>query len=282
MSDVTYGVSVVIVQDLPLDDGLGKIAAAGFTQVELVCNGRTFTNWWLDPEPLARALEVHGLRVRSVHSPYEGWNNDALDDPERKRSVDLTSAVLAPAATLGAEVVILHPNIPSAPMAGPAYDAAFARSVESLRILAERAGEAGVRVALENMPILDVARPGGSVVEALRMIDGLGDHVGIWVDAGHANANGIDPVAEVRAAGDRLFGVHIQDNDGCGRDQHLIPGTGTITWSAFLAAVDEVAPDAVRSFEIPAGEDGVEGRLHALGELRRRWTSPHPFSAGGG
>ena len=271
MSVVTYGTSLGFMQGLGLEEALGKVADAGFKQVELICNGLAFDGWWNDPEPLRRALARHGLRARSVHSPYTGWNNDAIGDAERRRSVDMASAVFAPAASLGVNVVVCHPNVPSAPVEGAAWEAAFARSVESLTTLGERAREAGIRIAVENMPILDIPRPGGRVEELLRMIDGLGVHVGIWVDAGHANANGIDASDEVRTAGRKLLGVHLQDNDGNGGDQHLVPGTGTVNWPRFLAALNDTVPDAIRSFEVSASDGGIDATLDSLAELCRNW-----------
>jgi len=145
------------------------------------------------------------------------------------------------------------------------------RATESLTILAERAAAAGVRLAVENMPRRGTPRPGGSVAEVLAMIDGLGAHVGVCVDAGHANANGLDAAAEIRAAAGRVFAVHLQDNDGKGEDQHLLPGQGTIDWPATLAALERFAPDAAVNFEIGVQPAGAAATLAALADLRRTW-----------
>ena len=53
------------------------------------------------------------------------------------------------------------------------------------------------------------------------------------LDTGHAHVVGESLAAALAAMGDRLFHVHIDDNNGQ-RDQHLIPGDGTIDLRAFV------------------------------------------------
>lgn len=269
-----YGTSLCIVGELTLQEGLAKVSAAGFKQVELSSWDTPVGVWRHEVELARRLLEAAGLTARSAHVPSSGWDCDAPDEATRLASIEAASSIFRPAAELGVRVVVCHANAPySHGFTDEDYEASVARSVASLRALAERAADAGLALAVENLPLRHAPRPSGSVEELFRMIDGLGDHVGICLDAGHANANGRSAAEEARIAGERLFAVHLADNDGLGEDQHLIPGDGTTDWDALLTALDEVAPECVRNFEVPYVEGEVDERLRRLAELRRRWEA---------
>lgn len=266
-----YGLTVAFGEGLSVEECLAKIASAGFKQVELSCGESPVGRWWETPAALRRALETAGIKARTAHAP--GANNGCPDEATRLASVDKASAIFQPAAEAGVEIVVVHPNTPDGEeYTEKGFEASLARSVDSLRILAKRAADAGVKLAVENLPRRHTPRPSGFIQDTLRMIDGLGDHVGICFDVGHSNANVPDPVQEVHTAREKIFCVHIQDNDGLGEDQHLIPGEGTVNWPEVLSALDKYAPESVRNFEIAPGELAPDGLLATLAPLRKEWT----------
>ena len=266
-----YGLTVSFGEGLSVEECLAKIASAGFEQVELACRDTPVGRWWETPAALRRALEAAGIKARTAHAP--GANNGCPDEATRLASVDKASSIFRPAAEAGVEVVVVHPNTPDGEKyTEDGFEASFARSVDSLTILAGRAAQAGVKLAVENLPRRHTPRPGGFITETLRMIDSLDDHVGICFDVGHSNANVDDPAEEVRAAGGKILCVHIQDNDGLGEDQHLIPGEGTVDWPAVLAALDRYAPKSIRNFDLAPRELGPDRLLATLAALRKEWT----------
>lgn len=89
-------------------------------------------------------------------------------------------------------------------------------------------------------------------------------------EVGHSTTNGISAAIEARQAGDKLLALHIQDNDGSGEDQHLMPGQGVADWADFRRALDEVRFEGARTFEVGPG-DSLDLTLHALVALRREW-----------
>lgn len=260
-----------MVGDLSPEEGLAKVAAAGFTQVELSCWESPVGKWWKDPVLMRRLLDAAGLCARSMHTPEAGWNIDDPDEAKRLASVEAAASVFGPAAAVGVEMAICHPNYSSRTFAVEDYGASVSRSIASLALLAERAAEAGLKLAVENLPVRGTPRPAGCVEEVLRMIEGLGSHVGLCVDAGHANANGRSAAGELRRASGEILAVHIHDNDGLGPDQHLIPGKGTADWGAFVRTLDEVAPACIRNFEVPPVDGKVDDTLAALAALRGDW-----------
>jgi len=265
-----YALSTALLSGLSLQESIACIQQAGFDQVEL--SGADWDLWLETPEELARALEDAAIRPLSVHSPPQGWFNGAEDENTRAQSIELVIHCFSLAAQVGADIVVCHSNGRSNAYDGAHFAANWARSRESLTRLAEHADKAGIRMAVENLPAYRTHRPSSSVRQVLAMIDGLGDHVGICLDAGHSNANGISPAREVLEAGDRLFALHIQDNDGSGEDQHLIPGQGTTDWEAFLDALDQIQFTGLRTFEVMHGAEREE-IMRALSRLEQEWNA---------
>jgi sugar phosphate isomerase/epimerase len=269
----SYGVSLSLLTGLGREAALAKIAAAGFREVELPAGADVLENWVSAPAATRRALEAAGLRVRSVHTPPEGWLNAEPDELVRQGSVRAASACLRAAAAVGAETVVWHANFHETPVPREQWAASRARSLESLAAFAARARELGLRVAVENTPEIDNPRPGTTVADVLGMIAGFGPEVGVCLDAGHSRANDQDPAEEARLAGSKLYAVHLQDNPGPGNDCHLLPDRDMPGWDRLASTLDAIGYAGGRMFEIhPAAAMGdLDSALDRLAALARRW-----------
>ena len=268
---MNYGISLAIGWGVTLEEALEKIAAAGFREVELPCAKLADGAYWDDPARWRRAIRGAGMTVRVAHSPDTGWNNGTSDEATRLASIEVAASSFAAAAEVGAGIIICHPNSSSQTFTPEDYDACRARSVRSFEALSRRAAKAGLKMAVENMPARGLPRPGVRVAELLDMIATLGEGVGICLDAGHSNASGLNAADEARVAGTKVLAVHLQDNDGKGEDQHLIPGEGTTDWDALIAALDAGSPRCVRTFEVGPERFGIVETLRCLVPLRERW-----------
>jgi sugar phosphate isomerase/epimerase len=267
-----YGVSSCVNKGLSRAELIAAIAAAGFRHVELYVDPESPESWAHDPAAMRGQLHEAGLTPCSLHTPVQAWKNNHPDDAVRRASVEAAAACFVPAKELGVEVIVTHPTSPDSPLTDEEYPANFQRARESLTELAGRAATVGVRLAVENLPARGKPRPGAAVGEVLELIEGLGETVGVCLDAGHSNANGRDAAEEVRLGGDRVIAVHIQDNDGKGEDLHWMPGRGTTDWDSLVRALDEIGFEAPRVFEIPSRRGEVPATLDRLAELARRWS----------
>lgn len=267
----TYSCSTSLFEKAPLEEVIARLAEMGFREVEIFDDGRP-NGWLADPTRTRRLLEGAGLRVRTVHSPEAGWDNANPDETLRMASVRACLACFGPAAEVGAEYVICHPNASLNGFRAGDYGLCWDRSRRSLERFAEEAHRLGLKVAVENLPSYGLPRPGARVYEILRLIEDLGEHVGICLDAGHSNANGLSAAQEALEAGTHLFALHIQDNDGLGQDLHWLPGQGTTDWEAFLRALDALQFLGPRTFEVGPGMD-LGATLAALAALHRDWAA---------
>jgi sugar phosphate isomerase/epimerase len=258
---------------MSLDQAAQVAAEAGFCRVELSIWPEHLGDWWLQPERTRERLATYGLVADSVHSPETAWDNNAIAEPARLASVAAAREAIWAAAAVGARLVVVHPNRSGQQGSGGADPQATERTRASLADLATTADDAGVRLALENMPARTADRPGVRVAELLAMIAGLGDHLGVLLDVGHCNISGTDPCAEARLAGNKLLAMHLQDNEGLpGQDQHLFPGMGTIDWDRLLDTLDEIGYGGLRTFEVGAGASQPE-LVTMLGALRQTWRA---------
>jgi fructoselysine 3-epimerase len=79
-----------------------------------------------------------------------------------------------------------------------------------------------------------------TVADGLRMIHEIqSERLGICLDTGHANVNGEDLAQVVNACRDIPFHIHIDDNRG-DNDAHMIPGEGSINYTPFVQALEEI------------------------------------------
>ena len=137
--------------------------------------------------------------------------------------------------------------------------------------LLEHAGERGVRIAIENCPMLFSADewPGGRNLayspylwrELFRALPY--ENLGLNLDPSHLIWLMIDPAQVVRDFGDRIFHVHAKDLEidraglqdrgilslGVGWQIPRLPGLGEVRWDRFLSALIAVGYDGVVSIE---------------------------------
>ena len=256
---------------VPFDQVIAELAAAGFTQCELfdtkdMADDRTAGE-------RRRILNRHGVWVRTIHSDL-GVNLAALDDDERVRAVASVESCFEPLAELGGFAAILHPTGRNANVDAELHIGAFRRSLDSLTARAEGLG---IRLACENLQHKGQPRPLCPMEDLRRVIDEYPSTVGICLDTGHANNNGLDPADEARIAGDRLIALHLQDTDAI-EDRHWPPGLGNINWRRVSAALIEIGFDGAWTFEVGTGAAGPAATAALIRRIADAWADGRPPS----
>ena len=79
--------------------------------------------------------------------------------------------------------------------------------------------------------------PAKNIAELVDTVDS--PWFGWCYDTGHANALG-DSLTELIGLKRVPVSLHIQDNHGDMRDEHLIPGDGNIDWNCFLTILKQI------------------------------------------
>ena len=166
-----------------------------------------------------RTLPVTCMAV--AHLMPEGALLDATSEPARHLAVDHVRAGILEAHRLGVPDVYLAPPATADAPALAAYR-------ESALTLADEARRSGVRLGIEHFP----GRGLPTVRETLDFIAACGhDNLYLLLDVGHNQIAGESVGESIRAAGDRLQYVHVNDNDAHS-DQHLglLEGVQSEAW----------------------------------------------------
>jgi sugar phosphate isomerase/epimerase len=205
-----------LLTSLPLEfeRGVRELAALGFTHVDVVGLAER-------PEKHLDALAESGLIVSCSaigRGLPEGCTLDAPSVAQRRLALEEMKRQITDIARLGGRYGYIVPG-----RDGSAE--AMARFAEACAMLADFAAGRMVRLCLEHNP--GTALPNAAITLAL--LEQIGhEHFGLLLDVGHCLLSGEDPAAVVARAKERLFYVHLDDNDGVS-DLHWPLLTGRLT-----------------------------------------------------
>ena len=290
----SYGISIKVAPAAEFEATLDQVRRAGFQTVQLGIKAphkAPGTGELLaDPTPFSALLERYEVSPVVAHPGIYLAKKPEEMVPRREIG---NLALLAAAAGLGAEYVVVHPNI----MGGNNYAAENEQTHRErgkwfLEQMSEHTAAFGLKMAVENIPRRyylrpDQHRPGTAMADVMDMIADLPDHVGVCLDTSHACNNGLDPADEARIAGSRLFCLHLSDADGppdaemaadlpphagvC-LDRHWLPGKGIVDWPGLLAALAEIGFAGPRAFELIAEEGQTEAVWRQAFSLAQQWS----------
>ncbi|NLS78753.1 MAG: sugar phosphate isomerase/epimerase [Chloroflexi bacterium] len=260
-----------------------RCVAAGFRHLDF-----NFTDWTHQGSPfigegwrewlheIRRRADELGVSFSQSHGPIFA---KFVGDERCCWLTEMSHRSIEGAGIIGAPWVVFEPE--SYP---GAWDAAHLaglkqRNLDWFGALLPTADRAGVGLALENINEGYAESRGmrrlycAGTAELIDLVDGFrSSRVGICWDTGHAHIQRLDQGAAIRALGDRLKAVHIQDNDGRS-DQHLLPYTGTIQWPVVLEALRAIHYGGDFTFEVASAirplpdplRDGAVRRTYELG-----------------
>jgi sugar phosphate isomerase/epimerase len=289
-----------ILPDLSLAEVLAFAAEAGFASVELMCwppgkaerryAGVTHvdvTSLTLDAiEKVQDLTALHGVAISGLgYYP----NPLAPDRAEAETGVAHLRKVIDAAAALGVGVV----NTFVGRDPGLSIDANWPRLLETWRPLVRHAEDKGVRIGIENCPMLFTVDewPGGKNLAInpdlwRRMFADIPSRsFGLNYDPSHLIWQQMDYVAPLYEFRDRLVHVHAKDAriDRAALDAHgvlaypklwhtpKLPGMGDVRWGPFLGALAETGYDGHVAIEVEdrAFEGPLEKRKESLAISRR-------------
>jgi D-psicose/D-tagatose/L-ribulose 3-epimerase len=202
---VRYGACTWIFGDQPLAKTAKSLAAMGYDGVELAGDLARYVS----PDVHA-ALNEHGLSVLSLTPDNVDLAHP--DDAVRGQAVDYYYRLLEFAQALGKPIVCCHGAVGRI-RAINNYAQEWDFYVQAVRMIAQQAQEAGLRIAMEVLNryeshLLNTAQ------EALRFVQEVGaDNVGILLDAYHMNIEEADLRSAILTAGQHLFLFHAADSN---------------------------------------------------------------------
>ena len=193
----------------------------------------------------------------AIHGPFIGMEYAHVDHMIREvvhRRLDMTLDV---AVKLRASRVVLHGGYKLENDLFQLQESWLKRNVEFWQREIHRWAAAGISIVLEN--------EAEKTPELLLRLVNEVDHpfLGLCMDIGHQHMfSDLDAVEWVHRMSNRLFHIHLHDNDRTG-DHHWPIGRGTIDFERFFTAITQHAPQATLSLEV------VDIMEVMMGDLRR-------------
>lgn len=230
-----------------LDRVYGWAVEAGYDGVEIMMDERWDTH---QAEYLRGLADKYGIPVRALHPPlFRGaWNLDPEETLVR---------VVKLAGEVGADVVVAHP-----PANGSTLE------IWSRETLAD-ARKGAAAVAVENMPRNRIRRFlfswDAQYCYRPEHLAGLGD---VTLDTSHLAASGVDVMEALETLGGQLRHVHLSDSNRTGRDEHRVPGRGSLPLKEFLAALAEIDYPGAVSLELKPWPLGAPDPKEILARMR--------------
>ncbi len=254
----------------PAEEAISRLAKLGFEALDMAFDYWTqeadspfmkdgYIKW---AEGLRGQAEEAGISYTHSHAPGEAEGNALIG-----RSLEAAGA-------LGARYMVLHPVWRNSDGTILEDEQEFiARNAKAVAPWLEKARRCGVVILSENL-LWGASKDPRIIAELVRQVGS--EWFGWCYDTGHANCFGYRPSVLLECA-EAPLSLHMQDNHGDFKDEHLIPGDGTVDWAEFVRVLKAVhyAGDCVleahhQSLEAPDDQrDPILTRLLCVAQSLR-------------
>jgi D-psicose/D-tagatose/L-ribulose 3-epimerase len=235
----------------PIETTISRLARAGYDAIEI--GGEPATT---DVEQVRSLLEEHDLRLWGAVTLMVG-GRDLLHEDKYVRvgSVQYVKDTIDMIAALGGEILTVVPSTVGkiVPMGSPEDEWDWA--VESLKECQAHAEQKGIRLALEPLNRFETYFINRHD-QALALAEDVGGNCGVCLDIFHMNIEEADWHEAIRAAGDKLYAVHVADNN------RMPCGQGAIDWGDFIGTLEDAGYDeyVTVEFVVPVDRSRISTR----------------------
>jgi sugar phosphate isomerase/epimerase len=195
----------------------GYAAQLGYDAVEVMVGIDSLSQ---QTSAVQQLSDHHQMPVCAIHAPcllftQRVWGTEPWGKLERSAEM---------AAAVGAEVVVVHPPF--------RWQKEYARDfVNGIAALEE---STGIAFAVENMYPWRASSRRGMEMYLPGWDPSAEPYANATIDLSHAAIAHSDPIHMAKRLGDRLRHVHLTDGTGSAKDEHLVPGRGSMGAGPFL------------------------------------------------
>ena len=226
----------------PVETTIKRLAKYGYDAIEISYDSVELSPGAPGTKAVAGMLKDNGIEcVGSISLMFAGRDLLHADPAVRASSVDYLKSCITMIKELrdGADGPGTMSIVPSEvgkvkEMDTPEQEWAWA--VEGLKEVNAHANAEGVRIAIEGLNRFETNFINRHD-QALLLASEVGDDVGVCLDVYHMNQEEADTPAAFRAAGDRLFDVHVADNN------RMACGQGDLDWALIIGTLKDMGYD---------------------------------------
>ena len=226
-NNIILSVSDLVLQKENKEIALNRIFDLGVGCIEITMDGEIWSKYKKASLSVKKTIEKLKIPT-TIHPPVWDVNLASENSVIRKAAIKVHLKAFYLASTINSNYVVLHPGF----IRSDSYE--IKQALKRAKITTEKliniAGSLNLPIAVEN-----VGYHGSSLFTMEEYVDFVSsfnnnNKVGYLIDTGHANLNNWDIVALLDIIGNKLFGMHIHNNNGK-KDEHLPIGDGLIEWS---------------------------------------------------
>src|SRR6478752_2246791 len=227
------GLSTVSVYPESSAHAFSYAATLGYDSIEVMVGIDALSQ---QTSAIKQLSEHHGVPVSAVHAPcllftQRVWGTEPWGKLER-------SAEMAQA--LGADVVVVHPPFRWQKQ----YAASFVDGIAALET------STGLKFAVENMYPWRASSKRGMEMYLPGWDPSYETYANTTIDLSHASIAHDDVIDMAKRMGERLRHIHLTDGTGSAKDEHLVPGRGSMKAAEFLQHLASVGFDGEIVLEI--------------------------------
>jgi sugar phosphate isomerase/epimerase len=227
------GLSTVSVYPESTAHAFSYAASLGYDSIEVMVGIDALSQ---QTSAIKQLSDHHSIPVSAVHAPcllftQRVWGTEPWGKLER-------SAEMAQA--LGADVVVVHPPFRWQKQ----YAASFVDGIAALE------ASTGLSFAVENMYPWRASGKRGMEMYLPGWDPSAEPSANTTIDLSHASIAHDDVIEMAQRMGDRLRHIHLTDGTGSAKDEHLVPGRGSMDAAAFLRHVASTGFDGEIVLEI--------------------------------
>ncbi len=257
------GITTAFDPNLQFEAAVPLIADAGFEVISLSwepCHINYSTED--DQNKILQIAEKNDLLIESIHAP---WRTDfgVFDEKWRRREINSVLPSIIAAGNMGIEYIVIHAGWgdENTNLHRKKIDA----TIKSIEELSECAIRNNVKLAVENLQ----GKPSRLLTERI-LKEFPQDHIGFCHDTGHEHCS-LDCFKALESMGSRLFCTHVHDDTGHGKDDHLLPYSGTIDWDLYVSIMSKLNYSGHLLIEsIRNRDDGFKNSREFLKEAKIR------------
>jgi sugar phosphate isomerase/epimerase len=230
----------------PVETTIRRLAKYGYDGIEISYDSVALAPGAPGVAAVRETLREEGIEcVGSISLMFAGRDLIHSDPAVRASSVDYLKNCITMIKELrengGGTMSIVPSEVGKVKeMASPEEEWAWA--IEGLKELNQHAGAEGVRIAIEPLNRFETNFVNRHD-QALLLAKEVGDDVGVCLDLYHMNQEEADVHQAFRNAGDRLFDVHVADNN------RMACGQGQLDWAGIIGTLKELGYDGSLTVE---------------------------------
>lgn len=243
---IKYAYNTLVYAGEPIEVGIKRLARFGYDGVEFVGEPDT-----MDAQAITEQLKRSNIKAAHICSIYTP-QRDLVSSTEsvRRAAVAYVKSLVDFSVKIGAESIGVTPTacMKIHPEADLSQEWAWA--VEGIREAGKYAGDHGIQLTLEPWNRYETYLV-NRLDQSRKMVDEIGlASVGCMGDTYHMNIEETDIATAFRAAGKKLYYVHVADSN------RAAPGRGHIDFRPVAKAFREIGYDGYLSMELlPAAAD---------------------------